>query len=289
VKAVVGVGFMKECLAGLDLFVRLRFPDPSAVLVHTVESVLPDGGFVPIDASNAIAEIQRQRKEDGEKRSSEVAAELAAKGVPSTQAMTFGRPAHEITAAAERERADLIIAGSNQKGGLETFLMGSVTRALVTDAKRSILVGKRALAQGEKVSAVLATDHSEYADKCVDALIAMAPGGLGKVTVVYADTTSDEVWDAIKDELPEGQDRDTLVQRRNDEVCAKVRKVCGTVESVVLRGDAEDVLDATMKKTGADLLIIGAHGHGFLERLLMGSTAMRMVGNSPWNVLVLRV
>ncbi|MEX2243738.1 MAG: universal stress protein [Fimbriimonadaceae bacterium] len=288
-KAVVGVGYMKLCLAGLEVFVRLKFPDPSVVLVHTVEPVLPDGGFVPIDSSSAIAEIQRQRKEDGEKRSAEVAAELTAKGVPSASQMTFGNPAHEITEAGEREGADLIIAGSNKKGSFESFLMGSVARALVADAKRSILIGKQQLKEGEKVSAVLATDHSEYADKCVDALVAMAPGGLGKVTVVYADTTSDDVWEAIAGELPEDQGRETLIQRRNEAVCDKLREVCGSVESVVLKGDAEDVIDATMKQTGADLLILGAHGHGFIERLLMGSTAMHMVGNSPWNVLVLRV
>ena len=46
-KAIIGVGYMKQCLAGVDIFARLRFPSAEAVLVHAVEPVLPDGAFMP--------------------------------------------------------------------------------------------------------------------------------------------------------------------------------------------------------------------------------------------------
>ncbi len=288
-KAVIAVGFMDQCLAGARIYAKLKFPSASAVLVHTVEPVLPDGGFLSDSSTSPIVEIQNQRRADGERRMSEVGQELSALGVPSDSVTAYGNPAHEITDLADKEAADLIIAGSQRKGKIETFVMGSVARALVVEAKRSILVGKMALSHQPKINAVLATDHSDYSNKCIDLLIRLAPQGLGKVTVVSADTTDDEVAKAMKADNSEGLGASDLLERKNQAVCAKVRPISEKVDSVVLRGHANEVVNAAMEQTRADLLILGAHGHGFIERLLIGSTAMHMVGNEPWNVLVLRV
>ncbi len=284
-KAVVGVGFSTQCLAGVEAFVRLGFPRSEAVLVHCVESVLPDGGFMPADSLGPIAEIQNQRKADGEKRLAEVAADLTARGVANKSVVVYGRPAHELTALAQEEGADVLVTGSGKKGSVETFFMGSVTRALVVEAKRSILVGKAALKGSGKIRTVLATDHSEYADRCIDHFVSMAPSGLGKVTVVCADTRDPDVVQATEGEVGAAD----MLRRKNEAVEAKLRPICDETESVVLSGRANDVINAAMEEARADLLVLGAHGHGFLERLLIGSTAMHMVGNSPWNVFVVRV
>jgi hypothetical protein len=60
-KAVIGVGFTSHCLSGVDIFAKLRFRDSEVVLVHSVEPVLPDGGFMAPGALGPIAEIQEQR------------------------------------------------------------------------------------------------------------------------------------------------------------------------------------------------------------------------------------
>ena len=57
----------------------------------------------------------------------------------------------------------------------------------------------------------------------------------------------------------------------------------------MLQGRTNDVLNSVMEDSRADLLILGAHGHGFIKRLVVGSTTMHMVGNEPWNMLVIRV
>ena len=279
---------MKQCLAGVEIFAKLKFPSSEAVLVHCVESVLPDGGFLPDSASNPVADIQRQRQEDGEKRMAEVAAEMSKLGIPSRSVTAFGNPSHEITEVATKEEADMIVSGSGKKSGLESFIMGSVTRALVVDARRSILVGKRDVSGGEKIDAVFATDHSEYADRCIDRLVEMAPGGLGMVTVVSANTMDPNVRDALEEASGDVTVTDVL-ERRCREVCAKLSPICETTDWSVLQGGVTEVIGAAMERTGADLLIMGAYGHGFLERLVVGSTAMHIVGNEPWNTLVLRV
>ena len=290
-KAVIGVGYMKQCLAGVDIFARLRFPSAEAVLVHAVEPVLPNGGFMPTAAISPITDIQTQRQRDGESHMAEVAAELQKLGIPSRSVTKFGNPAQEITEVAREETADLIISGSSKKGKLESFFMGSVTRALVVDAQRSFLVGKRGV-DSEKIDAVFATDHSKYSQQCLTKLIDLAPAGFGKITVVSADMMDPNLTDLLEmlsEESDEAISMSEFMSQANDEMCEKLKPMCDEVSSVVLQGRTNDVLNSVMEDSRADLLILGAHGHGFIKRLVVGSTTMHMVGNEPWNMLVIRV
>ena len=204
----------------------------------------------------------------------------------------FGSPAHEITGVAREVEADMIVSGSGKKGNFESFIMGSVTRALLTDAKRSILVGKQMVEDGQKINIVYATDHSEYADSCIDHLIDLSPAGIGKVTVVSANTVEPDIRDMLDEHnrtTGDGMSMTDALEDRNRLVCEKLSAVCDSTESVVIQGHANEVINAAMEKSSADLLVLGAHGHGFLERLVIGSTAMHMIGNEPWNTLVLRL
>lgn len=57
------------------------------------------------------------------------------------------------------------------------------------------------------------------------------------------------------------------------------------VESVVQIGVPWQVICAAAKARGVDLIIVGAHGHRFLDRLL-GTTAQRVVSHADRSVLV---
>ncbi|KAK6937294.1 UspA [Dillenia turbinata] len=45
------------------------------------------------------------------------------------------------------------------------------------------------------------------------------------------------------------------------------------VEKKVGRGDAKDVICATVNKLGVDILVMGTHGYGFFKRALLGSVS----------------
>src|SRR5206468_779697 len=49
----------------------------------------------------------------------------------------------------------------------------------------------------------------------------------------------------------------------------------------------EEIVSAA-KEMGADLIVIGSHGHGGLGRLLLGSTAERVLQYAPCAVLVVK-
>lgn len=56
----------------------------------------------------------------------------------------------------------------------------------------------------------------------------------------------------------------------------------------VVQGEPDEVLGATMKDVNGDLLAMGAQGHGFIERVMLGSLSLQQVMASPYSTLILR-
>ncbi len=54
-----------------------------------------------------------------------------------------GNPANAILEFAEQNKIDMILMGTLGKGGLERFLLGSVTDKVVRHSKVSVLVVKK--------------------------------------------------------------------------------------------------------------------------------------------------
>lgn len=175
-----------------------------------------------------------------------------------------------------------------------SLFFGSVTRALAIESPRSFLVGKNeAVAEGP-VTAVLAVDHSPYCDKCMDRFVDLAPGGLRKVTIVTAHWTDISMLDmALKDSHLQAEDLYAWVEDRVRSRSAAIAERLGAkgieTDVRILQAEPREAIAAAMEETKADLLVMGARGHGLKERLVLGSVAMHEVVVAPHSVLVIRV
>ena len=69
-----------------------------------------------------------------------MAERLAAAGIQATTHVRKGDPAHEILATAADHGSDLIVTASRGLGGLESLLLGSVARNVLTHARCSVLI-----------------------------------------------------------------------------------------------------------------------------------------------------
>jgi nucleotide-binding universal stress UspA family protein len=56
----------------------------------------------------------------------------------------------------------------------------------------------------------------------------------------------------------------------------------------VVKGHANDAIRDTMNDFGGELLILGAHGHSFLEQLLIGSVSLHQVVGEPYSTFLVR-
>lgn len=58
--------------------------------------------------------------------------------------------------------------------------------------------------------------------------------------------------------------------------------------TLVTTGAADEILIDTARRWQADLIVIGSHGRGFWERMLIGSITDALVHHAPCSVLVVK-
>jgi len=78
-----------------------------------------------------------------------------------------------------------------------------------------------------------------------------------------------------------------------DTVVTKAKSICTAfpgvrVETCVEKGDPRDVICGAAEKAGADMVVMGSHGYGFLQRALRGSVSNHCVQNCKCPVVVVK-
>ncbi|MFP8956355.1 universal stress protein [Natrialbaceae archaeon A-CW3] len=98
----------------------------------------------------------------------------------------------------------------------------------------------------------------------------------------YGGLPMETAWDGISDALrEEGQAAvDRVVELAPDDV---------TVETKVLEGSPSRVIVSQAQPENCDLVVMGTHGRGGIDRLLLGSVTERVVRRAGVPVLTVRV
>lgn len=292
-KAVVGIDTEQRYAPAWDLFKRLEFDQPEAILVHVVEPILPQVAYPTFSDADTLADLIADFERMGKELLEKSLEELKSEGISMKAELRRGGAVAQMTEAATSHGADMIVAGANPKSGLEKLFLSSVSRGLLIDGKRTMIFGKKEPSSETGLHLVFATDHSEYADKCLERFIKFNPKGISKITVVTAFDYDDSVIPIVMAKLGrEAGDKPLWIEEQVTEktlgAVEKLKAIAPEVEYHVERGSANAIIDAQMDATGADLLVIGAQGHGFMHRLIVGSTAMHLVLATMHNVMVVR-
>ncbi|MFM2223375.1 MAG: hypothetical protein RLZZ78_1632 [Armatimonadota bacterium] len=201
-----------------------------------------------------------------------------------------GSPAYELLHYADANATNLISVSASSNSIIETLVTGSVARSVTNNAHQSVLIARQRKRAG-KLRVVIGTDHSDYANKCIEQFIGWSPRGIENIEVVtafddtllrsrVADTgvAGVNAADAVRDAIA---DRTTTVAKR-------LKLVSPKTHSTVVVGSAPDALRQVAEETNADMIIVCAKGHSMLERLTLGSTSLSLAINAPCSVMVLR-
>ncbi len=270
-RVVVGVDNAGHWKAAVALLQRVRLPDVKPILVHCVEPLPAIGMFPEAIDQSAIFTMEKGREELGHGLLQEAHQML---GMGSVERLEFGTPVHTLLDVADETNAKMIAVGSEEKGSWGSMFLGSVGKGLLIGAHQSILYGKSNVKPDGPVVAVLATDHSSFANRSVDWLLEHAPRGIQKLIIFTA--------------VEEGSEDRAKAEKANHDLAIRFAQQGMAAHGEVAVGHASEAIKATMEKHHADLLIMGAQGHGFLDRLRVGSLSFDQVMNSPHSVLVLR-
>jgi nucleotide-binding universal stress UspA family protein len=102
-------------------------------VVPVLDRSFANGVGVPAAVPHQIDELDRKPLEDA-------LALAAERDVDSKAELLAGLPADEIVAYADSIDADLIVVGSRGRGAFATALLGSVSRGVLHEARRPVLV-----------------------------------------------------------------------------------------------------------------------------------------------------
>lgn len=292
-KVVLGVDSESYYTAASALLARLRFTNAVVDAVHVMSPLT----CYPADPYTAmttplLAEVMEEREAEARKivcnareRLTEDGLRVGATSVPK------GSEVGELMDYADREQASLIAVGCSGKSATRAFFTGSVGRGLTIGAHQSLLVAKGEPKEGP-IRAVLATDHSPYANDCVCKLRELAPQGIAHLTVMTA--YPKEMLGHLMPYLPDivldpSEWVEQGLEQRNQQLIEKLTPLGCAFASRVIGLETDTAIKKAMWEADADLLILGAQGHGFIERLTLGSTSFHQVVAEPYSVLILRV
>lgn len=209
-----------------------------------------------------------------------------------------GYPYYEILKAADENNADIIVIGSRGLMGLESFLLGSVTRKVAINAPMPVLVVKPS--QGEQVAGhplrvLFATDGSPCAKKAAAALYSLSLPSSAELTIIYV--TSSPLGDIPERFAIEIDDhvKETVAAMRADEMSVaeelleqqqEIFKGCfGSVKTIVKSGKVAPAIINSAKDMDIDMIAIGCHGEKGLIGML-GGVSRRVLSYAPCSVLI---
>ncbi|MFP4683299.1 MAG: universal stress protein [Ectothiorhodospira sp.] len=184
-----------------------------------------------------------------------------------------------VVQEADESRVDCVVVGRRRRGPLARLVMGDSTARIVGHAPCSVLAVPPEVRDPLR-HILVATDGSRAADAACAMAAELARAGGLPLTVLSVTR-------------PEGPDADRAaaseaVQRVLDLLKPELAGSGVTLEGMVEQGRPDTVIVETAGHRGADLVVVGSHGHGALERLWMGNVAERVVTHAHCPVMVVK-
>lgn len=207
-------------------------------------------------------------------------------GIPNarTVAMPDTSPARALHHLAEKEHADLIVIGSAHHGSVGRILLGDVSRDMLHGAPCPVAVAPKGFTGGTpaRIGVAFNGEPEARAALTVAAELASAIGGSLLVREVvesnilplaaYPVTNLREIMDELR----------TDAQKALDDTVAGLGV---EAEGSAVTGVAAERLDELT--TEVDLVVCGSRGWGAVRRVILGSTADRLIHHSTCPVLVI--
>jgi len=293
-KIIIGVDSSEESQNAVRLIGRLAFAGAQVQLVHVIERLWPEEWKnKPQSANDLLTNFMKMAEREGEQilRKSEQLAQGF--DIKVEKSLKFSSTiANQVLESAKDQNASLIAVGSRDESIIGKILIGSVGRKLIVSSPQSVCICRTDFTESSgSIDAVFATDHSEYANQCADILLALAPKGLRKLTVMTAYPKHlVKVMKDISPQVPANISKwlEDHMELQNQILKERLSKLGIEIQSRVIEGEPEAAIETTMQDTQSKLLIMGAQGHGFIERLVTGSLTFRQAASGKHSVLILR-
>lgn len=233
--------------------------------------------------------LARSPAVEEERESTQVALdrELADMGMTTARTHVVGdtSPARALHRMAERERADLLVVGSAHRGAVGRVLGGDVALGSLHGSPCPVAVAPRGMADHDAAPLRrigVGFDGTQESRQALALAVALATSARVQLELLCAATApiplfAEAAWSdgAIVDYRLEAEE---LISRTLAELDVDA------VGKAVVGGPVETLVELTHR---VDLLVVGSRGWGPIRRILLGSTAARLIREAACPVLVL--
>lgn len=218
-----------------------------------------------------------------------------AAGVRFKVSVQHGDPAGVILLHASSRRADLIVLGTSKRSGFDRFRFGSVAEIVAREATQPVLVvpaatGKVVDSTTPFKNILVAVDFGEGSSAAVERALSMADGQ-SRVTVVHVIRgVPFERSYRYPYHLMEPEYQRTLARvawRRIATIVPPEVSTSRKVHARVVTGEPTAEIARVAAEVDADLILVGVTARGSIGRLLMGSTAARVIRTAGRPVLAI--
>lgn len=272
----------------------LPWEEGSVVRVVTVAPKVADlrRAWVPLALADAT-ELERRVADGARETLARGCDRLAQPGLVVESRLARGRPPQAIAREAASFDATLVVVGSRGLGPIEGSLLGSVSAEVVDTAPCPVLVARGAVVRG----IVLATDGSPSADGAERYLatlpfarrVPVSVVSVGEVLGTPGAVLAPVAYGRV---LPAYEARRAAMEQAHGEIAAgaaeRLRAAGVEARAMVAIGDPAAELLMAVRSAEADLVVVGTRGRTGLRRLVLGSTARRVLRHAPVSVLVVR-
>lgn len=291
-KIAIGLDAIDRLRVAAGLVADCKFSSADVELVHVLERLgevtapLPEG-----TRPDLITNFLKMQEDEANKLLSDGSAAVERLGLPTRRTLLTGFSANKIVAHVAGGKADLLALSCSEKSSLERALLGSVSRKALIGAECSVLIAKNYQRKEHGLTVVLATDHSLHAKRSIAKFLSWRPKGIARAVVltVYPEqalSAMNAVMSNFKADVASWARKE--LAKENADVAKELATHGITCTSRVESGAVSETLARVMTEEKADLLVLGAQGRGFVDRVFLGSIALDQALGRPYSVLVVR-
>jgi len=208
--------------------------------------------------------------------------------------LAIGYPAKEILQMVTDSRADLMVAATHTRSGLERLLLGSVSRKLMHSLSIPFLIVPGDIPQEQLErnidSVLIACDFSPDSARAVRWGLDFAQAFGARLTLATVIAPSQLAHILKLDPQKErglAADLQAELHRKLEETMPESQRG-HPFESVILAGHPHEELNKYAILNHIDLIVMGVRGRGFLENILVGSTTDRLIRLGQFPVMAVR-
>lgn len=291
------VDFSEHSRRALDHAVAIaQWYDSTVKLLH-VSALMPVAAYAPQSGMPPYVGLTPDARQTLVSSLKNFAAEAGTSGRVEYE-IAEGDTPPAILATATEFAADLIVLGTHGRSGFARWVLGSVTEKVLRQADRPVLTVPRAAGDSVPIvfrRIVCAIDFSECSTHALDYAISLAQQSNAHLTVVHVVELPPDIPREVHENvvgirnlreyiaLAEQEGRARLTDAVPNDVRASLR-----VDTVLGAGKPYREILRVAAEHRADLLVLGVHGRGALDRLFFGSTTQHLVRQAVCPVLTLR-